>query len=185
VVLVLSPHRIRCNRARSARVLQKGNHNDSNHQDALSSRLVSNSKGSSRVYFFSSRSICALAGPLNGWESPFKLPELTRPFRPGTFRIILEIGNIFGVQVFLFGARQTESGGLRRSAPKANRKLGTAVASVEELPICITDRVRPNTDFFGGRTVNVRNHDGLVNRRALDCNGVRNRRFRIGIDGLP
>ena len=62
--LVSSPHRIRSNRACSKRVLQKGSHNDCNQEDAFSSGLVSHSKGSLRVYFFSSGSICALAGGL-------------------------------------------------------------------------------------------------------------------------
>src|SRR5262249_35465258 len=37
-------------------------------KDAFSSRLVSHSKGSLRVYFFSSGSVCVLAGALDGWD---------------------------------------------------------------------------------------------------------------------
>ena len=54
------------NRACSERVPQKGSQNDRNQEDAFSSWLVSHSKGSLRVYGFSSGSICALAGAVTG-----------------------------------------------------------------------------------------------------------------------
>src|SRR5215469_1839508 len=63
VIALSCPIRSAC----SGRVLQKGSHNDCNQENAFCSRLVSHSKGSLRVYFFSSGSICTLAGAVAAW----------------------------------------------------------------------------------------------------------------------
>ena len=44
----------------------EGSHNDCTKENAFTSRLVSHSKGPVHVYFFSSGSIFALAGALDG-----------------------------------------------------------------------------------------------------------------------